>query len=203
MTLPGAFVGMLLGGASPAGSSRPAGGPGGPAAGSGHRRPGDGRFVARILQRPVNEPFCRRFGARGRGASSTAQTTLPPSAAGITPNERERPVTTVSPRPRRCGDSIFPTGQAWAMVPNGQAQRPQVPGDGQVDVGAGVHRRAGHELADHQVAKGMVRPSRQSSRVRVTNSRDARGAVGWGASFCSHSTTRGAGRQYGGYRREQ
>ena len=41
---------------------------------------------------------------RCRGASRTAQATLPPSAVGRTPKVRERPATaTVSPRPCRSG----------------------------------------------------------------------------------------------------
>jgi hypothetical protein len=40
------------------------------------------------------------------------------------------------------------------------------------------------------LAKGMTQPNRQSSRVRVTNSRDARGAVGCAAT-CFRSTASG------------
>src|ERR1035437_1613134 len=43
-----------------------------------------------------------------------------------------------------------------------------------------------------RLAKGMTRPSRQSSRVRVTNSRAAREAVGCGDRR-SHWTVRGRG----------
>jgi hypothetical protein len=40
-----------------------------------------------------------------------------------------------------------------------------------------------------RLAKGMTRLNPRSSKVRVTNSRDARGAVGCGAR-CSRSTAR-------------
>ena len=43
-----------------------------------------------------------------------------------------------------------------------------------------------------RLAKGMARPNRQSSRVRVTKSRDARGAVGCGASRRDSTLTVGA-----------
>jgi hypothetical protein len=42
------------------------------------------------------------------------------------------------------------TGQVEAVVSNGQTQGLKVPGDRQVDVAAGMNRRVGHELADHQ-----------------------------------------------------
>src|SRR5665811_1528383 len=44
--------------------------------------------------------------------------------------------------------------QARVVVPNGQTQCPCVPGHGQGDVGAGMDRRVGHELADHQGSGG-------------------------------------------------
>ena len=46
------------------------------------------------------------------------------------------------------------TRQGGAMVANCQAQCPKVPGQGQVNIGAGVNRRACHELADNQAHEG-------------------------------------------------
>jgi hypothetical protein len=59
---------------------------------------------------------------RGRGASSTAQTTLPPSAVGRTPNARDRPATMVSPRPCRPGmKTADPAGRDRGLERSGAA----------------------------------------------------------------------------------
>ena len=63
------------------------------------------RYIDTVFPGPALIPAdpALLFSRRGLGASSTAQTTLPPPAAGRTPKARVRPATTVSPRPCRSG----------------------------------------------------------------------------------------------------
>src|ERR1035437_7891294 len=72
------------------------------------------------------------------------------------------------------------TRQGGAMVANCQAQCPKVPGQGQVNIGAGVNQRACHEVADNQAHErdDLAHPP----VLQGSGDELARGAVGCGAS---------------------
>src|SRR5674476_576123 len=144
----------------------------------------------------------RLVDGRGRGTSSTAQRTLPPSAVGRPTDARERPATMLSTRPSRSGsENGWPSRAGpWSRTVRRRAPRFQTT-DRSMSVPALIDELATSSLIT-KLAKGMTRPNRQSSRVRVTNSRDARGGRRVrGDVFPLNGQRRG--RQNVGYRGEQ
>src|ERR1035437_3992772 len=89
-------------------------------------------------------------------------------------------------------DAIALTWQGGAVISNGQAQSPTIPGDGQVNIGTGTGCRAGHELADHQACEGddpAQSPVQQGARDEVTG-----GALGSWVRGQGGAGERGGGR---------
>ena len=69
--------------------------------------------------------------------------------------------------------------EGGTIIANGQAQGPEVPEHAQVDIGSGAHRRARHELADHQARERNNPPQPPVQQRAGDEVPGGVGAVGW------------------------